>query len=389
MEHAASKHASMTQLGNVCELVNGRAFKPSEWEKDGTPIIRIQNLNDPSKPFNYFTGVLPEKFRVRRGDVLLSWSGTPGTSFGCFLWDGPDGWLNQHIFRVVLDTAKVIPAFFVFQINALLGQIIKRAHGGVGLQHITKGELSSIKLWIPSPSTQQHVVDLLSRAAGIVLLRREAEKKAAELIPALFLDMFGDPGRNPKGWPKVLLGDLCSRITDGTHQPPAFQESGIPFIFVANIVRGELTLNASKFISEETYTELTKRCPIERDDVLYSTVGSFGVPVKVDTDERFSFQRHIAHLKPYRDRLDSDFLVGMLSTPALKGQADAAARGVAQKTINLGEIRKFQVIAPPIEEQKRFAVQVEAARSIQSQQSTATAKAKATFDALLAVAFSA
>lgn len=245
------------------------------------------------------------------------------------------------------------------------------------------------EVFVPKPplSEQRRIVDLLSRAEGIVRLRREAEKKAAELIPALFLDMFGDPATNPKGWAKVLLGDLCTRITDGTHQPPKFQESGIPFIFVANIVQGRLSLDASKFISKETYEELTRRCPIEHGDVLYSTVGSYGVPVKVDTNERFSFQRHIAHLKPNRTQLDSDFLVGMLATPALKIQADTAARGIAQKTINLAEIRKYQVIAPPIEAQRQFAAKVEAARSIQLQQSAATAKAQAAFNALLAQIF--
>ena len=222
---------------------------------------------------------------------------------------------------------------------------------------------------------------------GLELLRHETEKKAAELIPALFIDMFGDPATNPKGWPVKSLGELCIRITDGTHQPPKFDESGIPFIFISNIVRGELSLDTTKFISDDTYEELTRRCPIELGDVLYSTVGSYGVPVKVDTQERFSFQRHIAHIKPQRDKLDSDFLVGMLYTPALKAQADLAARGIAQKTVNLGEIRKYRVVSPPLEEQQRFASRAVTARSIQSQQSAATAKAQATFDALLAQVF--
>ena len=104
-------------LGEVCELVNGRAFKPNEWQDIGPPIIRIQNLNDSEKPFNYTTQTLPEKFKVRKGDTLLSWSGTPGTSFGCFRWDGPEGWLNQHIFNVHLDE-EILPAFFIHQVNS-------------------------------------------------------------------------------------------------------------------------------------------------------------------------------------------------------------------------------------------------------------------------------
>src|SRR5947207_1104116 len=123
---------SKMPIGQVCDLVNGRAFKPHEWDVDGLPIIRIQNLNDPKKPFNYTKQSLPEKFKVRSGDTLLSWSGTPGTSFGCFRWNGPDGWLNQHIFNVRLD-GSVLPDFFTYQINSKLQELIGRAHGGVGL----------------------------------------------------------------------------------------------------------------------------------------------------------------------------------------------------------------------------------------------------------------
>jgi len=91
------------RLENICNLLNGRAFKPEEWEDSGLPIIRIQNLNDPNKPFNYTNQTFPERFRVRTGDMLFSWSGTPGTSFGCFRWKGSEGWLDQHIFNVHLS----------------------------------------------------------------------------------------------------------------------------------------------------------------------------------------------------------------------------------------------------------------------------------------------
>src|SRR5579871_4162261 len=92
-------------LGDICRLINGRAFKPADWAQAGTPIIRIQNLNDRSKPFNYYAGSYDARHHVKTGDVLLSWSGTPGTSFGCFIWDREPGVLNQHIFRVEVDSA--------------------------------------------------------------------------------------------------------------------------------------------------------------------------------------------------------------------------------------------------------------------------------------------
>ena len=73
-------------IGELCDLINGRAFKPSDWGTEGLPIVRIQNLNDQSKPFNKFDGKYSDKHFIDNGAILPSWSGTPGTSFGCFRW---------------------------------------------------------------------------------------------------------------------------------------------------------------------------------------------------------------------------------------------------------------------------------------------------------------
>ena len=73
------------RVGDICNPINGRAFKPSEWEDSGIPIIRIQNLKDSKALFNYFQGKVPEKFHVDKGDLLFAWSGTPGTSFGAHI----------------------------------------------------------------------------------------------------------------------------------------------------------------------------------------------------------------------------------------------------------------------------------------------------------------
>lgn len=84
-----------TKIGDLCNLVNGRAFKPSDWVSVGLPIIRIQNLNRPEATFNYFDGSVDEKFLVQTGDLLFAWSGTPGTSFGAHIWNGPNAILKS------------------------------------------------------------------------------------------------------------------------------------------------------------------------------------------------------------------------------------------------------------------------------------------------------
>ena len=110
--------------------------------------------------------MLPERFRVRSGDILFSWSGTPGTSFGCFRWNGPEGWLNQHIFNVRLNGA-IDGNFFIAHVNLKLSELIAKAHGGVGLQHVTKGMVDETILMIPPASLQAEFSRYVSRAKDL------------------------------------------------------------------------------------------------------------------------------------------------------------------------------------------------------------------------------
>ena len=79
------RHHLSIALGSLCELVNGRAFKPTDWSEEGLPIVRIQNLNNPKAPFNRFNGELRPRFLIDSGALLFAWSGTPGTSFGAHI----------------------------------------------------------------------------------------------------------------------------------------------------------------------------------------------------------------------------------------------------------------------------------------------------------------
>lgn len=149
------QHWALVRLGDALELINGRAFRPSEWSKDGLPIIRIQNLNNTDAPFNYCAASIPDKFFVQAGDFLISWSGTPGTSFGAHIWDRGPALLNQHIFRAELIGEAFFPPFLRLAVNSRLMELINQAQGGVGLQHVTKPKLERIPLTLP-PFAEQH-----------------------------------------------------------------------------------------------------------------------------------------------------------------------------------------------------------------------------------------
>ena len=240
-----------------------------------------------------------------------------------------------------------IPYLYYFM-EAYIDELRKQAIGGV-IKYIKLGNIADAMIELPSIDNQKFIVDILGKVKEI-LDKRNAEISALDaLIKARFVEMFGDCGN------MVSMNDLCLIITDGTHQPPKFQETGIPFILVSNLSNNTVTYNTEKYISDETYNELYNRTPIEQGDLLLSTVGSYGHPAVVTENIKFLFQRHIAYLKPRRELVNSFYLHGALLAPDGQRQIEEKVKGIAQKTLNLSDIRKIMIPLPKLEEQNAFA----------------------------------
>jgi len=109
----------IVNLGDVATFINGYPFKPTEWATEGLEIIRIQNLTKGSSETNYFKGAVPEKYKIVKGDILISWSAT----LDIFVWNGNDAWLNQHIIKVVFDKIEIDRQFFIYLIKHILDDI--------------------------------------------------------------------------------------------------------------------------------------------------------------------------------------------------------------------------------------------------------------------------
>jgi type I restriction enzyme, S subunit len=196
----------------------------------------------------------------------------------------------------------------------------------------------------------------------------------------------------PASWSEQRLADVSKRVTDGTHLPPPLSPTGIPFILIGNIVNKRINWDAvSKWISQETYERLTARCRPERGDVLYTAVGAtFGQALAVETDDPFIFQRHIAHIKPDLARINT-FLVCVLNSPRVYSYAQEVAKGAAQPTVTLTDLKEFSIPIPPLPEQHEIVRRVEAlfkqADQIEAKVSAATARVEKLTQAILAKAF--
>ncbi len=184
------------RIGEAMRLINGRAFKPSDWSTTGLPIVRIQNLNNPDAPFNYCDFEVNEKVLIRNDDFLISWSGTPGTSFGAFIWNRGPAVLNQHIFRAELIGDAYDKRFLRIAINGRLDEMIAKAHGGVGLQHITKSKLERIILPVPPLAEQQRIVEKVEELQALCD-ELEVRQAAARELGAKLLDSLIHHTLNP------------------------------------------------------------------------------------------------------------------------------------------------------------------------------------------------
>ncbi len=156
------------QIRDVCSLINGRGFKPHEWQTIGLPIIRIQNLNG-SEDFNYYSGPYNPKILIEHGQLLFAWSGSRGTSFGPHIWNGGRALLNYHTWKVMVNESRTNLHFLLHALRQLTGYIETQAHGASALVHVQKWEME--KFLIPLPSSlleQQSIVTALSDIDALI-----------------------------------------------------------------------------------------------------------------------------------------------------------------------------------------------------------------------------
>lgn len=347
----------MAKLGDVCTIVSGTTPKTSVseyWDGDINWITPAE-LNEDTVVIN------ESKRKITKagvnscglspfpaGTVILS-SRAP---IGKTAMAGTEMYCNQG-FKSLICSDKIHNKYLFWFLRSKT-EMLNSLGRGATFKEISKSIVENIEIPLPDISEQRRIADTLDKVSEGIEVCRKMLGELDLMVKAKFGEMFG----NIPETEFVTMGSVCSLITDGTHQPPKFVDSGIPFLFVSNITTNMLTYNAEKFISAETYAELMKRTPVEIGDILLSTVGSYGHPAIVKSNKQFSFQRHIAFLKPRHNIIDSTFLHSAILTAGVQRQIEAKVKGIAQKTLNLSEIRTLRFPLPPLQEQERYAALV-------------------------------
>lgn len=300
---------------------------------------------------------------------------------------------NQDIKAVVPRSADASAAYIYWFLRSKAPEIVARGvKKGATVHSVQSGFVESLQVPVRASNEQQRIVDLLSRAEGIVRLRRQAQQKAAALIPAIFVDMFGDPATNPKGWPQTVLGDLIALgPSNGLYKHKTAYGSGAPILRIDAFYGGRVT-DLATLKRVQVDPDEQRRFALSAGDIVVNRVNSpeyLGKSAIVPAlPEPTVFESNMMRFTINAGRALPEFVIALLQHPFSRQHFLANAKhAINQSSINQQDVKSLPVFVPPLNLQRQFAQRVSAVLAIEQQQAVAMGKAEATFGALLAKAF--
>ena len=240
-------------------------------------------------------------------------------------------------------------------------KIVQERIDGATTPHLYQREIRQFPIPLPPLGEQRRIVAILDEAfAGLDAMRANAEKNlqnARDLFDSYLNAVFSEKG---EGWVETTLDQLATEVTDGDHAPPPKSTDGVPFITISNIDKDSRNIDfTDTFFVARAYFDALKPSKKPRiGDLLYTVTGSFGIPVLIEEERDFCFQRHIGLIRP-KAGIDSKWLSFLLRSDGIFQQANEGATGTAQKTVSLKVLRGMKVPKMPLIEQRQIAAQME------------------------------
>ena len=388
------EHWSRRPLYSMARWVNGLAFRNIQFSGTGMPVIKIAEIKNGISGQTKFTEqIFDESVRVREGDLLFSWSGQPDTSIDASWWRGPEGWLNQHTFRVT-PQHDVEEAFFYCLLRYLRPNFVAIARNKqtTGLGHVTKQDLQEIEVALPPLPEQQAIAHVLGTLEDKVELNRRMNETLEAMARALFKSWFVDfdpvrakmegrwrpreslpglpadlynlfpnrlvdseLGEIPEGWGVKSIEDVATRVAMGPFgssiKVSTFVDCGIPIISGQHL-KGTLLVDGDyRFITEYHAGKLAK-ANVQRGDIVFTHAGSIGQAALIP--ETSQYDRYVISQRQFYLRCDPSkisplFIVQFFKT--VEGQhqllANTSSTGVPSIARPVTNLRSVRVCIPP------------------------------------------
>ena len=347
----------LLQVSDICKLQNGNSFKPHEWDTKGLPIIRIQNLNG-SGNYNYFSGVPQDKWLVEPGQLLFSWAGTKGVSFGPFIWNGPKGVLNQHIYKVFANE-NVHEHWLYLALLHLTQKIAAQPHGFKStLLHVQKKDIDNQFVLTPPVAEQKKISQILStwnKAISVtekLLANSQQQKKA--LIQQLLTGkkrLLDENGVRFSGeWCTCTLSEVAHIIMGSSPKSEAYNDNGLGL----PLIQGNADIKCRVSCPRVYTSDITKECT--PGDILLSVRAPVGTVAL--SQHKACIGRGISAIKSKR-KMSQSFLYQWFLW--FEPKWCYLSQGSTFESINSDDIKTLKLSVPNFEEQQKIAAVLSAA----------------------------
>jgi type I restriction enzyme S subunit len=357
------------KLADLGEYINGKAFKPTDWKTSGVPIIRIQNLTDPSKPFNYFDQPVESRYLVDDGDLLISWSAT----LGSFIWNRGPAVLNQHIFKALPNADVVDRDFLHYLMLNTLGTMASQAHG-IAMKHITKTKFEAIEVAVPPLPEQRRIVarikECVERVAEIEKLRSSARAQQQYLSASLIESEIRAIAAHRDNESARAIGELVTSMRNGRSiaQDTSRQPDG--FVLTLTSVRNiDLGLEYQKPIVLSD--RIARQFDISEGDVFVSRANTMELVglaaiASAPASGRLIYPDLLIKLKADQSLVVPRYLAYALRSAGARKQIRARAFGSSQTMVKISgaRLREVMIPVPSLAKQAEIVSRLDAAHHV-------------------------
>ena len=351
------------------QIRNGANIKQGVLD-GGYPITRIETTSDGRFNRNKmgYAGIIDlskyESYVLEDGDLLMSHINSIQYLGRTVLYKKKDAeekiihGMNLLSLKANKDVIKPEYARYYFCSSSFKKQITRIAKKSVNQASFTVADLKKLVVDVPSLSEQMKIAEILDCVNEVIFTRRQELQKLDDLVKARFVEMFGDTVLNPCGWEKELLGTICD-VRDGTHDSPQYFDIGFPLVTSKNVTGGIIDLTDCSLICEKDYKKINERSKVDMGDIIMPMIGTVGKPVIVDIEPNFAI-KNVSLIKFKSDsRVLNIYIRALLQSDYFDDAVLSKVRGGTQKFISLGDIRKLEILVPPLELQEQFATFVE------------------------------
>ena len=387
------------RLDDVSEIVAGNPAPQAsaDFADDGFPFVRMQDVGREHHTSNLrysndkVSSDAVSRYRLRlfpAGSVLIPKSGA-SVNLNHRAMLGNDAYVVSHLAVVIPNREKLLPEYLYFW---SLAYDPRNQAQTTSLPSLPLSLIKAAPIAIPPIVEQRRIIDILSRAEGIVRLRREAQKKAIEIIPAMFLDMFGNPATNPKGWPMRKVSDFVARFEGGKNIQAGSENGSAYRILKVSAVTSGIYRESESKPAPDGYIPPSSHI-IRVGDMLFSRANTkelVGATAIVEqTNEKTLLPDKLWRFV-WAEPVEPAYMHALFQSAHVRRELGKLSSGTSASMLNISQGKLFNFTLPvaPYAEQHRFAERSATICSIKTQQIDATAKAKATFNALLAHPFS-